>query len=273
MRQHLLVVLALLSGLVFAESQLSPKTPQIETKKESKGSIQYQQESHQTKSQPPSTPSAIPNSNDPKKNSEYGNQEGNEFWPPFLGFRFKVTDSLLVLFTAVLAIFTGKLWASTSKLVTGAEETAKKQLRAYISAVVESNRDYDGNVIPYETAIVVSNAGQTPAHKMTYWTLSDIHEFPLTKELTTPSKEDLKALEAYSVLHPGKDFYLRPDIPEFNTANRLRITNGQAVYIWGKISYEDAFGDNHDTAFCFFMDKEGYQHRQFAFYMDKNKAT
>jgi hypothetical protein len=30
--------------------------------------------------------------------------EGNEFWPPFLGYRLKITDSLLALFTLLLVI-------------------------------------------------------------------------------------------------------------------------------------------------------------------------
>jgi hypothetical protein len=33
--------------------------------------------------------------------------EGNEFWPPFLGYRLKITDSLLALFTLLLVIVGG----------------------------------------------------------------------------------------------------------------------------------------------------------------------
>lgn len=46
---------------------------------------------------------------------------GTEFWPTLLGYRFKITDSLLVIFTAILAASTILLWISTNRL---ANETA-----------------------------------------------------------------------------------------------------------------------------------------------------
>src|SRR5258707_854604 len=58
-------------------------------------------------------------------NEQDGGEQGPEFWPPLFGYRLKLTDTLLVLFTAALFIAT---WF----LVTGAEKTAERQLRAYV---------------------------------------------------------------------------------------------------------------------------------------------
>ena len=53
------------------------------------------------------------------------NTEASEYWTIF-GHHLKITDTLLVLFT-----FT--LWWATRDLVKGAEATAERELRAYIS--------------------------------------------------------------------------------------------------------------------------------------------
>jgi hypothetical protein len=58
--------------------------------------------------------------------------EGTEFWPPIFGYRLKVTDTLVALFTALLFIATWLLWLATKKLVLGAENTAERQLRAHV---------------------------------------------------------------------------------------------------------------------------------------------
>lgn len=92
-------------------------------------------------------------------------------------------DTLLVAFTAILAGFTGalflatvKLWKSTDKLVIGAEDTAKRQLRAYVSVEVENNSKVTvsqayirkagastAREIIFEVVLVYKNTGQTPA--------------------------------------------------------------------------------------------------------------
>jgi hypothetical protein len=58
--------------------------------------------------------------------------EGTEFWSPFYGYRVKITDSLLVLFTLLLFFATLALWLSTRRLVNNADDTARAQLRAYV---------------------------------------------------------------------------------------------------------------------------------------------
>lgn len=58
--------------------------------------------------------------------------QGTEYWPPIFGYRLKVTDTLVALFTGGLFVATWLLWEATKKLVQGAELTAERQLRAYV---------------------------------------------------------------------------------------------------------------------------------------------
>ena len=52
--------------------------------------------------------------NDTEKKSD--EVEPSEYWPPFFGYKLKITDSLMALFTLGLLIATVKLWCSTDKL-------------------------------------------------------------------------------------------------------------------------------------------------------------
>jgi hypothetical protein len=60
------------------------------------------------------------------------NRESTEFWPAIFGYRLKVIDTLIALFTFCLFLATLYLWRATKQLVDGARMTAEQQLRAYI---------------------------------------------------------------------------------------------------------------------------------------------
>jgi hypothetical protein len=64
-------------------------------------------------------------------------EEGTEFWPPLFGYRLKITDTLLVTVTFLLFAATLALWLATRRLVKSGENTAKRQLRAYIVATIK----------------------------------------------------------------------------------------------------------------------------------------
>jgi len=48
-------------------------------------------------------------------------------------FVHKNAESIIALFTVILGIATWFLWRATKRLVEGAEDTAQRQLRAYVS--------------------------------------------------------------------------------------------------------------------------------------------
>src|SRR5665647_2600220 len=76
-------------------------------------------------------------------------------------------EAVIALFTVILGISTWLLWQSTRDLVNGAEDTARRQLRAYV--FVEPG-DFDG--LNPQTAAVgyfnVRNSGLTPAINVGY---------------------------------------------------------------------------------------------------------
>jgi hypothetical protein len=109
--------LSLLAMIALAGSAVAQKEPVPNESTNSK----------QTESQVIST--VVPTT---QHNANEGAENGTEFWPSILGFRLKITDTLVALFTAALSIATFFLWRATRNLVKGADDTAQRQLRAYV---------------------------------------------------------------------------------------------------------------------------------------------
>lgn len=174
-----------------------------------------------------------------------------------------IFTGLLVVVTAVLAIYTYKLWAA-------AKVTAQRQLRAYLSVDTENIVDENGKVIPNRYGFIIKNHGQTPAHKMEHWTQLDVCKFPLVEELEKPNKD---RLIIQTVLHPGNDRFIIGDFfldqKEFDAIR----AGTHAWYAWGCVNYEDCFGEPHWTKFCFFIDNDALKMQRWAHYKTGNDAT
>lgn len=146
--------------------------------------------------------------------------------------------------TTVLAFFTATLWLSTRKLVMCTEKTAHRQLRAHVfpESVEISNIgafDASGNDC---VKIRIKNYGQTPAYKCTCERKYDIFDFPVRifPELKISPNDPAPSL----IDIPPGGFY-ETSITYKRPANDVRsdVINGiKAIYVYGVIEYEDAFG-------------------------------
>jgi hypothetical protein len=88
--------------------------------------------------------------------------QGTEFWPPLFGYRLKVTDTLLVTVTFLLFAATFALWWSTRRLVKSGENTAKRQLRAYIVATIKGCDVPETNDGIFTFHLAIKNTGLHP---------------------------------------------------------------------------------------------------------------
>ncbi|MDQ3564595.1 MAG: hypothetical protein M3436_10795 [Pseudomonadota bacterium] len=91
MVRWLLLSLALFAGI--AQSQQSQDTPRIEAKVQTKNTVPPEQNSKADFKSPTAAAANTSNaeSTDHAKNAS---DEGTEFWPPFFGYRLKITDTL-----------------------------------------------------------------------------------------------------------------------------------------------------------------------------------
>ena len=112
------------AGLLHALKQHPPYAPQVHAQQQTNSALKDEENAKDSAQRP-----AKPNEENGGKHSEQGENEGTEFWPPFLGLHLKITDSLLAAFTLGLLIFTGLLWRSTDKLWAAGEKQIR-QMRA-----------------------------------------------------------------------------------------------------------------------------------------------
>jgi hypothetical protein len=171
--------------------------------------------------------------------SANGEAQGTEFWSPILGYRLKITDTLIVAFTALLFLATLALWLSTRRLVIGAEETAKHQLRAYVLLDGGAIRTIttDAGRIMLLIDIKMKNSGQTPAYNFRSW-----YGVEILYPKDAP-KYTMGGVETPSPIGPGgeMDHTLRKEITEGDIV--LIRQRKMVVHIWGRYDYTDIFDE------------------------------
>lgn len=149
--------------------------------------------------------------------------------------------------TLGLAIFTYKLWKATSLLVIGADDTTRRQLRAYMcisSCTIQA--------FPNEKRLLVSaavkNCGPTPAYKVRIgYNLEVLHPSDTPDLLKSP-----KTKNVYGMAGPNMpiDWDKQLDTAQ-DTIQEIRMGT-KMIYLWGTVTYEDAFKKTRTTQFNFF---------------------
>lgn len=155
----------------------------------------------------------------------------------------------IALFTASLWIATARLWRSTDRLVRGAEDTAQRQLRAYVTGVPEFMFSFDEEHVP-RARFRIHNSGLTPANDVRHRTDIIALPQPLMLGMTLPIPSG--PFSPAFVLFPHTDFFVtkqRDAVFDHATISEIR-NNAARIYIYGEIEYVDAFGSKRSTMFC-----------------------
>jgi hypothetical protein len=149
--------------------------------------------------------------------------------------------------TVLLFVATLGLWLATVRLVRGSEKTAERQLRAYVGITEATVSDFAvGQIL--RVSMTIKNSGQTPAYKVTQ------HYSIMGGEY--PRKDPLPQVivpGGSSTLGPGEVHLLEIPLhgPLPSSAYSQITSGGAAIYIWGRVMYEDAFGYNRETRFSY----------------------
>ncbi len=172
-----------------------------------------------------------------RRDGPNGSDEATEYWTIFR-HKLKITDTLLVLFT-----FT--LWWATQRLVRGSEETAERQLRAYVFGTYHSvNVTADAKGTPFKVMIQyeVRNYGQTPAHRIRNAAYVAKLPWPMPRDFVvqSPKWDDPRTVS----LAPGQFMFQNDEIPY------EVLPNGQRYYLVALIEYFDVFGQKRTTKLC-----------------------
>jgi len=187
-----------------------------------------------------SEPAPDTNNRDNKSSGKWG-LSAEKWIALFTGGLFVVTFSLAV-FTGFLACYTAKLWRSTSRLVTGSEETAKRQLRAYIF-IHDNKMDFKGGIGNFH--IIFKNCGQTPAYNVTTCMRIFLEDYPLVVDLPPAIETTGRPVGPGTI----QTIFERTNKPLTDQEHGDIIAARKAIYVYGSISYVDIFTAIHTIRF------------------------
>jgi hypothetical protein len=159
-----------------------------------------------------------------------------------------VNDSIEISRFAILAA--NRRAEATEKALDLAAETARSQLRAYVSVLgISTQNAFEKNMT---SSLNYKNVGQTPALKLR--TLIDA-------VIISPSASDVNPPRTYSTSYgidneptialgggvagsdPVNRTFKEAELEEFRAGSKLYI-------VWGVIYYSDVFGKDHYSRFC-----------------------
>ena len=162
------------------------------------------------------------------------------------------------IFTLTLKLSTDRLWVAGEKQRQLYEDTAKRQLRAYLSIEL-AIRDGGHQLVPeFKSKLIVKNCGQTPAFDGTLW----ISIYASPQDSSIPP-----ALEGKTItfeMPPGNTITLLPKIDSnkllFSDEAIDGLEKGKvAIYVLGRAEFKDAFDEKR-----WFNFRLGYDQKCFA---------
>jgi hypothetical protein len=122
------------------------------------------------------------------------------------------------------------------------QDSAQRDLRAYLG-VANVYLTYADSPVP-KGQVAISNFGKTPAYKVRQWIGIAIGPYPLAAELTKCPYEGSVSIISPTVQHQGVVPIKKP-IPPGMTIGTMENT----VYVYGQVTYEDAFGHTRNTSY------------------------
>jgi hypothetical protein len=133
-----------------------------------------------------------------------------------------------------------------------ARDTAKRQLRAYVSVEPKGiyERDSDGNII---VPIAIKNAGQTPAYQVTVFSWFSLSDDPLSFDPSAPNRERPPNYDPTEItIGPGETHHVYTRMPFSPTKpEMLAIASKETAIIhYGVVTYVDAFKAGRNTEFA-----------------------
>lgn len=150
-------------------------------------------------------------------------------------------------------------------------DTAKRQLRAYMSAAESRLDDFETDKVA-RSFIVFRNTGQTPAY--------DVRSRVALRFVNTPVTDFdlvLTGEESSSSIGPGLDIHPGISLPAMITSSHMSdfYSGKKECWFYGWVKYRDAFGEQRETNFRYFLDMESALSGRFAWSVatEGNDAT
>lgn len=126
-------------------------------------------------------------------------------------------------------------------------------LRAYLTldlgGVVQQNKDTGYR---YEVRMILQNVGNTPADKVAYVLQTDLLPVPLPDDFKIVASDPAAGIQTATV-GPHQNMFataIAPRIYSDDEADELKHGSKKLLYVFGTVTYQDIFGENHYTKIC-----------------------
>jgi hypothetical protein len=144
-------------------------------------------------------------------------------------------------------------------LVRGSEDTARRELRAYLGVSIKALTDIE---VAAETWVHVVNHGKTPAYRTTFkgWYEVGVHQHHCVEALRGDHRHGPKLCDAEGALSSYLEYLIRS--PEEQVRDICDTTRSiqhheaaaantdRRLHICGIVEYDDIFRQHHFTKFC-----------------------
>lgn len=153
----------------------------------------------------------------------------------------------LMVYTGVMAFATIGLGIATLGLYWSGEDTAQRELRAYLWGHTTPLPKIDGQ---FSIHTKIKNSGRTPAYEVHSWTFTDVLPRPLPEghqfEKGTPPRDYPRF-----VVNPESEHGMNTmrEKPFDQTEIASIMAGANEIYYWGEILYRDAFNHNRYCRF------------------------
>jgi hypothetical protein len=180
---------------------------------------------------------------DPYCTANNSNQEiGKEQFPTMLA---KFSEDPIELITAIIAFANIVLAILICVQIRDGRKSSERQLRAYVGVEVSKEDKQSFNPGGNTTVILmIANRGATPAYKLKIASMIEIHDVPLIASLDAmPDGSHSITLGPSSTTKTLAIFERALNDGEQDAI----IGERKAIYIWGRVTYTDAFGNDRFT--------------------------
>jgi hypothetical protein len=169
----------------------------------------------------------------------------------------------------------------TRQAIVSSEASSKAQLRAYLGVMIATGSYQERDKgIKFDGSPVLENTGKTPAHNVRYRNNVAIIKEPIPPGyIFSPGQNEIGPYVLGIHLPVVMATVMDDFCDQQDVASIMKGTEGRALYCWGKILYDDAFGESHETEFChrmFFVEnseKPGTYNVRGNYVAGRNKAT
>jgi hypothetical protein len=159
-----------------------------------------------------------------------------------------VSSICIALFTIILAFATLFLYQSTKNLVGDSKKSSELQLRAYVVTGVSYLGIEAGQPL---VQVTCANIGQTAALHVLTFSKMDVLPFPSSDKVLPDVTQTIQP-EIFLQPRENLDFPVRPITP-FDAAaiEQAHTPTTHRLYVFGRIEYDDVFGNRHETPFAY----------------------